>query len=339
MKTTICSIFSALILLYSTLTFAVDETEMEIIYDLIDSQAYSYGGLVANDGIQLNYLKYGDEGKNGVVVILPGRTEPSLKYIEMAYDLVKLNYGPIYVLSHRGQGLSQRVLRNPRKGYVRRFSSYSSDVNLFMNEVVIKQSPSKRMYLIAHSMGGAIAARYLQNFKSHFHKVVLMSPMLQIDLGDQSERSVLLQTTYVCKLPFRPRCTDYIPGGTDGDSRDVFEDNVVTSSRVRFDLKESLLIRWPELKLGSPTFRWLRESLIATRKLRHKKAIKRIQTPMLILQAEKDVVVKNFGQNQFCSRTPFCELKTIKEAKHEILFERDSLRNQAITEIKNFLSH
>ena len=338
MKNIICSIFSALILFTPAMIWAVPESQMNIIYDLLDSNAYQYKGLIGQNGTALNYMKFGTNKTKGTIVVSPGRTEASVKYLELAYDLDQLGYGPIYVLSHRGQGLSQRVLNNPRKGYVRNFFYYAQDLNQFMDEIVLSENPGKRLYLISHSMGGATAAIYSQNFKSHFHKIIMLAPMLQIELGQQSEREVLWQTTLVCKVPFGPYCTDYIPGGSDGEIRETFEENVVTSSKVRFDFKESLLNRWPELKLGSPTFRWLRESLIATRKLRHQNAISRIQTPILILQAQKDVVVKNVGQDQFCERTPFCSLQIMEQAKHEILFERDEIRNKALEAIENFLS-
>ena len=338
MKTINRSIFCALFtLFFSFNSYSVDEQDMPLIYDLLNSNAYQYGGITGVAGIELNYLKYGEQGDKGAVVISPGRSEATIKYLELAYDLGLQGYGPIYVSSDRGQGLSERMLSNPRKGYVRHFYSYSRDLNTFMNQVVVPENRFKRLYLIAHSMGGAAAAIYLQNFKSHFHKVVLTAPMLQLDLGDNSERSVLIQTAFVCKVPFGPYCTDYIPGGSDREIRDTFEENEVTSSRVRFNFQEDFLRRWPELKFGSPTYRWLREALVATRKLRHENAIARIQTPILLLQAQKDTVVKNFGQNQFCERTPFCELTVMEDAKHEIFSERDEIRKKALNLVTNFL--
>lgn len=316
---------------------AVPESEYALIYDLMESDSYTYKTLSSRQGLELNYLKYGEERlSNGSVVILPGRTEASVKYLELAYDLAQKNYGPIYILSHRGQGLSQRKLKNQRKGYVRKFSYYAEDLNQFMNEVVYPEVGNTPLFLIAHSMGGAVATEYLQTFPSHFQKVVLASPMLQIKLSE-SERSTLFKTSLVCRIPFKPYCTSYIPGGNDGDERDTFEENVVTSSKVRFSFQEYFLNKWPQLKLGSPTYRWVRESLIATRKMRHPKAIARIEVPMLLLQASQEVMVENFGQDQFCQRSRWCTKKTYTEAKHELLMERDEIRDQVIQDILTFL--
>ena len=48
--------------------------------------------------------------KKAAMVISPGHTEPSIKYLEVAYDFMKLGYYPIYVIDHRGQGRSQGLM-------------------------------------------------------------------------------------------------------------------------------------------------------------------------------------------------------------------------------------
>ena len=47
----------------------------------------------------------------------------------------------VATLDWRGQGMSDRALRNPRKGYVRNFSQYQIDLETFINEVVLPDCP------------------------------------------------------------------------------------------------------------------------------------------------------------------------------------------------------
>ena len=71
---------------------------------------------------------------------------------------------------------------------------------------------------------------------------------------------------------------------------------------------------------------------------------KEINTPLLVLEAELDKVVDNRGVRAFCdgysqSRTREEKQKlplVIEGAHHEILFEIDKLRSQALIEICEF---
>ena len=62
----------------------------------------------------------------------------------------------VATLDWRGQGLSERALRDPRKGHVGDFSEYELDLEAFMNEVVLPDCPPP-IFAIGHSMGGTRA--------------------------------------------------------------------------------------------------------------------------------------------------------------------------------------
>ena len=59
------------------------------------------------------------------------------------------------MIDWRGQGLSERALRNPRKGYVRSFDHYGVDLATFIQEVVLPDCPPP-VFALAHSMGASI---------------------------------------------------------------------------------------------------------------------------------------------------------------------------------------
>ena len=64
---------------------------------------------------------------------------------------------------------------------------------------------------------------------------------------------------------------------------------------------------------------------------RGKKNVKSIQLPFLVVRAgDEKIVNKNSMDNEFCHYSKLCQIKTIAGAYHEILFELDAYRDQAI---------
>ena len=87
-----------------------------------------------------------------------------------------------------------------------------------------------------------------------------------------------------------------------------------------------------------PTYDWIIKMFKATRKLREKGRIEKIKTPLLILQSEKEKLVSNSHQDQFCKIIPdVCRIQTLP-GRHEHFMEIDNIRDQAIQETLNFFS-
>ncbi|MCO4755337.1 MAG: alpha/beta fold hydrolase [Bacteriovoracaceae bacterium] len=295
--------------------------------------------------VNIVFTKFGTQtGNLGSVVISPGRTESSLKYEELSFDLIKEGFSPVFVINHRGQGLSDRLLKNRHKGHVSDFNHYYHDFNIFIEHVRKDRVTDKNnLFLLAHSMGGAIATGFLQTYGTdQFKGLILSSPMLGINLNGKSETRVLLETLVACKTPLGPECNDYAQDGDYVSEDDTFEGNNNTSSQERFESRKSRWMNMPELQLGGPTIRWVRESIKANIKMRKASKVQLISDlPILLLQAENDVTVSNSKQNQFCLTVNKvggeCSLQLIPNAKHEILMESDQLRNQGIDYIMDFI--
>ena len=114
------------------------------------------------------------------VLIVNGRIESSWKYQELFYDLYRQGFD-VYSFDHRGQGLSDRLLSDSDMGHVYDFTDYIDDM-----DIVVKKhdlSEYQQCFIIAHSMGGAIATRYLQTHPEHpFTGLILSAPMFGINL-------------------------------------------------------------------------------------------------------------------------------------------------------------
>ena len=61
--------------------------------------------------------------------------------------------------------------------------------------------------------------------------------------------------------------------------------------------------------------------------------------PTLMLSAGLEMVVGVKEQEEVCKRTTSCARKVYEHSYHEILFERDEIRDQAIEEIALFINN
>ena len=91
----------------------------------------------------------------GTVVILPGRNECIEKYFETARNLSERGFSTA-TLDWRGQGGSDRLLRDPQRGHVQSFYDYARDLDQFFEEVVLPDCRGP-YYVLAHSTGSLIA--------------------------------------------------------------------------------------------------------------------------------------------------------------------------------------
>lgn len=269
------------------------------------------------------------------LVISSGRSESYLKYKELSYDLFNLGFN-IFLIDHRGQGLSERALQNPHKGYVEDFQYYVNDFAYFIDNIVSEHCDNKP-YLLAHSMGGTIAARYLQEFPNNIQAAVLSSPMLGFNAGSIPEfiaQSVIKTTAQVNQ--WFDNTPWYFIGHSDFSEKHLANSPLMHSTQ-RFKIFSQLYQDTPEIQLGGVTTQWLTESLTALEKLFVN--INKITTPTLVLQAGDEKIVDNQAQNKFCQQLHSVQPQSCPNGKpiiidgayHELFFESDSYRNQALT--------
>ena len=283
--------------------------------------------LHTQDGIKLSYAYINHPNSDKLIVFSSGRVESHLKYQQFFYDCFQQGYS-IYAMDHRGQGLSQRLTTNPQQGYVEKFNDYIDDLNLFIEQII--KPLDKIMALVCHSMGSAIGAHYIKQYPATFTKVVFCAPMFGIKLP--VNKHIIYWLARYLDSNKSGRQPNYVLGGKDYH-RVPFDNNDLTHSEVRFSYNQQLIEQNPQLKLGSPTNHWLTESISAA-----DKAIKYVNTskfPILILQAEQDIVVDN--KAHFKALGTGTTLYQVAGARHEILMELDPIRNDALNQIFNFL--
>lgn len=314
---------------FSISAFAVKETQLKSIYfsDVIPlltqkSQSGTFDGKL---GTKIHYYKYSVQAPKGVIVVSPGQKEEALKYAEFVFDLKDQGYD-IFVIDHRGQGASGRLLSDSRKSHVENFEDYVEDFTKFILEVVRPTSYSKSL-LYTHSMGGAIGAGFLENHPKVFNRVVMSAPMFKIDTKQYPEVVALGFSSLLIKGGM---ANEYAPEQKAYDPNEKFDKSTLTTSSVRFELDKQLRIKYPNLIVGGVTTRWINTSLSWTRRIRKVPFI--FQIPTTIVQVSDDKWVKPEGQEEICRGSrDFCNLVEIQGAKHGTLSERDVYRDQLMT--------
>jgi len=83
----------------------------------------------------------------------------------------------VAVMDWRGQGGSDRLLDDPRKGHVGDFADYDADLRMFMKDIVLPDCPPPYTGL-GHSMGGAILMRNAIRPGSWFDRIVVTATMI-----------------------------------------------------------------------------------------------------------------------------------------------------------------
>ncbi|MFM5522798.1 alpha/beta fold hydrolase [Aeromonas jandaei] len=293
------------------------------------------GEFKGKDGIAIRYAALRQEKVDRAILIVNGRVESYLKYQELAWDLWRQGYS-LYLIDHRGQGMSGRMLSDHNKGYVDQFDDYVVDMKQFHDQIIMADKPAK-LFLLAHSMGGAISARYLERWPDDIRAAVLSSPMLGINLGGLPKWLAKgLATTigtvggWFGEPPYGPGQGPYQDHG--------FADNELTHSQSRYQAFRQIYEQHPQIKLGGATAHWIYQGITgADAAITDAGAIK---TPLLLLQAGNDSVVDNAAQDAFCTKAN-CEggkPLRIEGAWHELFIESDDKRQPALTAMLDFFA-
>lgn len=295
------------------------------------------GELISHDGTRLFYKYHHTPQAQCAVVISAGRMEMALKYAELCYELVQAGYS-VFILDHRGQGLSQRALSNKFKGDIIDFDLYQQDFNHFMQQIV---QPCQHSYHIAlgHSMGCAILATYLAKQPKHpFVASILAAPMFGIYTSIVPYTLAQFAVLAWYKVN---RCFSATPwyAPLQGDYREKpFKNNPQTSNQERYLWLQQQYQHQPKSQLGGVTLRWLEQAIYAMQSIHLQAA--NWSTPVLLLQAADDKIVANRSQDNWYNALPKSlnrQKVRIKGAKHEIFMESDQIREQAFSAINHFL--
>lgn len=283
------------------------------------------------DGMELRYAVFrsGSQFPKGTVVLLQGRNETIEKYFETIRDLNAMGLW-VATFDWRGQGGSPRQLKNPRRGYVRRFSDLEKDLDVFLQAIVLPDAKLP-FFILGHSMGSLVALKAAPRLANRIERMVLLAPFVgAANIGMPGwTLKYLANTASVFGL-------GWITFARDKKDRS-FAENKVTSDPVRYERNRAIVNTHPELALGPPTARWISAMIDTIERVMSIDFLKRIEIPTLVIAPTEDRVVPYARFEELSRMFRAGRLITITGAAHEVLHDRDIFRNQALAVIEAFI--
>lgn len=282
-------------------------------------------------GVKLRYAVFRSSAPKtkGTIVLVHGRNESIEKYFETIREMNERGFW-VATYDFRGQGGSQRLLKDARKGHVRRFDHYIRDLEIFLEQIVL---PDTRLpfFLLAHSTGGLIALKAAPRLSNRIERMVLTAPF--VGLGGQKTSpenikriSALASFTGLGSITL-----------TKDEPLKPFAGNPLTTDEFRFARNQKIMMDHPELTLGPPTARWIYESQKAIDDVRRPGHLASITVPTVIIAPGNDPIVPFHFQESLAQYFRAGQLVPIPGARHEILQEQDRYRTQAMAALFAFI--
>ncbi len=334
----------------------IDHPENPVPYDA------RTGYLVTEDKVRIRYAHWpaaAVEGRQrcGTVTLLQGRAEFIEKYFEVITDLRSRGFD-VVTFDWRGQGGSQRLTGNPKRGHVSSVAKYHIDLRAVLKEVSLATYPGPH-FALAHSTGGLILMSDSARLRTMLDRAVITSPLLGLpaDAGftdllgpvatllrkltfgllgrKKSGRTVFRKTSSLERIGFPLArflsaiglARAFVPGA-DGTILVPFEDNRQSSDKERFERFNKVLQAAPDLGVGGPTLGWVNAVAKVMLAFRGRDAGPHMKLPALILAAGEDRIVSTPATEDFVSRTKAAAYVVIAGAAHELMMEQDVYRDQ-----------
>lgn len=276
--------------------------------------------LTGRDGARLRFaLAPGPASPRGTVILCPGRTEFIEKYFESIRDFQARGFCVLCV-DWRGQGLSARATKNPMKGHLVSLDQAAKDLALAIRTWT-DRLPRPRI-IVAHSMGGAITLRGIQQGYLHPAAALFSAPMWGIAKLPKGAGALAAAMTAI------GAGKGFVSGRATAWAPEPFEAQVVTHSRDRHDRAQRILAADPNLALAGPTFAWLAASLRAIKGFKQTGALRHIEIPVVVVSAGEERLVDNHSHAHIASVLKNAKHIVIPGAYHELLMERDEVRAQ-----------
>ncbi|ENN87406.1 lysophospholipase L2 protein [Rhizobium freirei PRF 81] len=305
-------------ILYSTADNPVPENRTEGFFESFDGRKLRYA-----------IFRCEQQVARGTVVLLQGRNEFMEKYFETIRDLTAKGLW-VATFDLRGQGGSQRLLKDPLRGHVRRFSDYERDLTAFLDKIVL---PDTRLpfFLLAHSTGALIAMSAAPRLGSRIERMVLSAPFIGLTGHGASPRFIRFVSSTVSNLGLgRMQFSKKL-------RETSFAENPLTTDEQRYRRNIGIGKAYPQLCLGPPTARWLSQAFRTIERVNRPEHLFSIPIPTILIAPTRDGVVPYVDQERLARYFRAAQLVPIHGAKHEILQERDIYRNQALAAIHAFI--
>ena len=288
----------------------------------------------APDGWQLRRFDWPSAAARpcGSILFQAGRGDLFEKYLETFHHWHDAGWS-VSSFDWRGQGESGRVSDDPHVGDIDTFDTYLADFAAFWKEWA-STAPGPHV-LIAHSMGGHLIGRVLDERIAAPAAAVLIAPMMGVHAPISAGFGAWLANTMIrLGNPQRRAWKGNERPATMGSRQ-----SLLTHDDDRYADEPWWWDKDPGLKLGPPSWRWVARAFDSTRRLRESERLGSMNVPVLMLVADADKLVRPQDALAVAAKMPDC--RTVRfgpESAHEILREVDAVRDRALGEIDTFLA-
>jgi lysophospholipase len=283
-------------------------------------------GLVTTpDGLSLRVARWRPSSRKlrGTVVLIQGRAECIEKSFETITDLRRRGFH-VLAFDWRGQGGSDRLLPDARKGHVDDFSDYVTDLSAVLTQAASLEMPQP-WFGLAHSMGGAATLLALHAGEKRLSRVVLTAPLC----GIADLRVPALARTLAVALDLLGLGGSYIPSGSATSiSTRLFETNRLTSDASRYARIGQLFSEAPQLAIGDPTIGWVSAMFRAFARFEAQGFGENLTVPTLFITSGADRLVSTPAAMRLSSRIRASGAIEIRGAKHEVMNETPIFRDR-----------
>lgn len=274
----------------------------------------------------------------GHVLAVEGLGEFSQKYIELARDFNRQSLA-FHVFDRQGQGLSGRNSANPMKLHCDDFRDDVDDIEQYaMRKIPRDGTP---LILLGHSTGGLLcipALRRDQERAPHmrlFSGAVLTDPLL--GFGDPRVKG---REATIALLPLfgRKLREAFLPGAVRqwmrrDDPHARVTPAAYSTDAARAGVHDYWQTKLPALRVSHATTGWLQEMSRAITTTREDGYIEAISHPVTICTSDMKLYVDPDALQKTGVRFTQGKSMNFPEGRHELLMERDSIRNAIIQEV------
>lgn len=271
-----------------------------------------------------------DRPPEAIVIGLQGLSEFTEKYFETARTLLDHNLG-FWMMDWQGQGKSDRPLKNPHKRHSNSFDDDVDDLHYFLMEYVkhaavhtdVGRIP---LVMLGHSMGANIGLRFLDRYPNIFTAAAFSAPLVNINalknlpswlrFGATRAMREFLNHTYV-----------FGGGNWHPEIRGEHGRALLSSDPVRNRVQDEWCLHDPALQVGGVTFGWVAAAETSCARLQKSKTLRTLDIPFLFGLAENEHLVDNEATRRLAKTIKNARLLDLRESRHEILMERDGIRN------------
>lgn len=264
----------------------------------------------------------------GSLLFAGGRGDFIEKYLE-AHDHWHRRGWNVTAFDWRGQGGSQG---DRPGGHVDSFETLVGDLaGLIDSWLGATEGPHAA---IGHSMGGHVLLRTLADRHPRLDAAVLVAPMLRINSAPVPPLAAQWMASAASMLGWGGHPAWHQPRTPQpaGSMRQAF----LTGCRDRYEDELWWWEQKPGFNLGPPSWNWLRAAFASCAALSPAR-LAGVDTPVLLLGAERDRLVSPSAIREAARHLPKAELVMLADAAHEILRDRDPVRLAALARIDTFL--